>query len=62
VPEPPAEEVLIDTGVPGVLTGIPRLGDYGTFAIDDMSVEPDASGNANIVGAHEITLALYYVD
>jgi hypothetical protein len=62
VPEPPAEEVLIDTGVPGVLTGTPRLGDYGTFAIDEMSVEPDASGNANIVGAHEITLALYYVD
>jgi hypothetical protein len=62
VPEPPAEEVLIDTGVPGVLTGTPRLGDYGTFAIDDMSVAPDASGNANIVGAHEITLALYYVD
>jgi len=62
VPEPPAEEVLIDTGVPGVLTGVPRLGDYGTFAIDDMTVAPDASGNANIVGAHEITLALYYVD
>jgi hypothetical protein len=62
VPEPPTEEVLIDTGVPGVLTGVPRLGDYGTFAIDDMSVAPDASGNANIVGAHEITLALYYVD
>jgi hypothetical protein len=62
VPEPPAEEVLIDTGVPGVLTGIPLLGDYGTFAIDDMTVAPDASGNANIVGAHEITLALYYVD
>ncbi|MFZ5558387.1 MAG: hypothetical protein ACOZDY_16985 [Pseudomonadota bacterium] len=62
VPEPPAEEVLIDTGVPGVLTGIPRLGDYGTFALDDMKVEPDASGNANIVGAHEITLSLYYVD
>jgi hypothetical protein len=62
VPEPPTEEVLIDTGVPGVLNGVPRLGDYGTFAIDDMTVEPDASGNANIVGAHEITLALYYVD
>ena len=62
VPEPPTEEMLIDTGVPGVLTGIPRLGDYGTFAIDDMAVEPDASGNSNIVGAHEITLALYYVD
>jgi hypothetical protein len=62
VPEPPSEEVLIDTGVPGVLNGVPRLGDYGTFAIDDMTVAPDASGNANIVGAHEITLALYYVD
>jgi hypothetical protein len=62
VPEPPAAEVLIDTGVPGVLNGVPRLGDYGTFAIDDMTVAPDASGNANIVGAHEITLALYYVD
>ncbi len=62
VPEPPAEEVLIDTGIPGVLTGTPRLGDYGTFAIDDMTVAPDASGNSNIVGAHEITLALYYVD
>jgi hypothetical protein len=62
VPEPPTEEVLIDTGVPGVLNGVPRLGDYGTFAIDDMTVAPDASGNANIVGAHEITLALYYVD
>jgi hypothetical protein len=62
VPEPPTEEVLIDTGVPGVLSGVPRLGDYGTFAIDDMTVAPDASGNANIVGAHEITLALYYVD
>jgi hypothetical protein len=62
VPEPPTEEVLIDTGVPGVLNGVPRLGDYGTFAIDDMTVAPDASGNSNIVGAHEITLALYYVD
>ena len=62
VPEPPAEEVLIDTGVPGVLNGVPRLGDYGTFAIDDMTVAPDASGNSNIVGAHEITMALYYVD
>lgn len=62
VPDQVPEEILIDTGVPGVLSGTPRLGDYGTFAIDDMSVAPDASGNANIVGAHEITLALYYVD
>ncbi|MEN6533106.1 MAG: hypothetical protein ABFD89_05545 [Bryobacteraceae bacterium] len=62
VPDQVPEEILIDTGVPGVLSGTPRLGDYGTFAIDDMSVAPDASGNSNIVGAHEITLALYYVD
>ncbi|WP_321471505.1 hypothetical protein [uncultured Paludibaculum sp.] len=62
VPDQVPEEILIDTGVPGVLTGTPRLGDYGTFAMDDMSVAPDASGNSNIVGAHEITLALYYVD
>ena len=62
VPEPVPEEILIDTGVPGVLSGTPKLGDYGTFALDDMSVAPDASGNLNIVGAHEITLALYYVD
>jgi hypothetical protein len=45
-----------------VLTGAPRLGDYSAFAIDEMTVEPDASGNSNIAGAHEITLALYYVD
>ncbi len=62
VPDQVPEEILIDTGVPGVLSGTPRLGDYGTFAIDDMSVAPDASGNSNIVGAHEITLALYNVD
>ncbi|MBI4907304.1 MAG: hypothetical protein HY820_27010 [Acidobacteria bacterium] len=62
VPDQVPEEIMIDTGVPGVLSGTPRLGDYGTFAIDDMSVAPDASGNSNIVGAHEITLALYYVD
>jgi len=62
VPEPVPEEILIDTGVPGVLSGTPKLGDYGTFSLDDMSVAPDASGNMNIVGAHEITLALYYVD
>jgi len=62
VPEPPTEEVLIDTGVPGVLNGIPRLSDYGMFVIDDLSVEADASGNPNIAGAREITLELYYVD
>jgi len=59
---PVTEEILIDTGVPGVLSGTPKLGDYGAFALDDMSVAPDASGNMNIVGAREVTLALYYVD
>jgi len=62
VPEPPTEEVHIDTGVPGVLTGTPMVGDYGRFVLDNIDVLPDASGNRNIVGAREITLALYYVD
>jgi hypothetical protein len=62
VTSPVTEEILIDTGVPGVLSGTPRLGDYGTFALDDMAVAPDASGNMNIVGAREVTMALYYVD
>ena len=61
-PDDVPDEILIDTGVPGVLTGTPKLGDYGTFALDNMSVAPDASGNMNIVGAHEVTMALYYVD
>ena len=56
------EEVLIDTGVPGVVTGTPKLSDYGTFAVDNMEVLPDASGNSNIVGAQQVALALYYVD
>ncbi|GIW55505.1 MAG: hypothetical protein KatS3mg082_1909 [Nitrospiraceae bacterium] len=62
VPEPPAEEVLIDTGAPGTLAGTPRLGDYGTFILDDITVNADASGNQNIAGAREITMELYYVD
>jgi len=45
-----------------VLSGTPKLADYGDWALEDMSVVPDASGNLNIVGTHEITLALYYVD
>ena len=61
-PTPVPEEILYDTGVPGVLSGTPKLADYGTFALDDMEVAPDASGNMNIVGAHEVTMALYYVD
>jgi len=62
VPQPVPEEILIDTSVPGALSGTPKLSDYGSWALDDMSVAPDASGNLNIVGAHEIALALYYVD
>jgi hypothetical protein len=44
------------------LSGTPKLGDYGTFALDNMTVAPDATGNLNIAGAHEVTMALYYVD
>jgi hypothetical protein len=42
-----------------VLSGTPKLGDYGTFALDNMTVAPDATGNLNIAGAHEVTMALY---
>jgi hypothetical protein len=62
VATPVPDENLQDNGVPGVVSATPKLADYGTFALDQMEVLPDASGNANIVGAHEVTLALYYVD
>ena len=44
----------MDTGVPGVVTGTPKLSDYGTNARDNMEVLPDASGNSNIVGAQQV--------
>ena len=59
---PVPDENLQDNGVPGVVTGTPKLSDYGTFALDQMDVLPDASGNANIVGASEVAMALYYID
>lgn len=52
-PDDVPEEVLIDTGVPGIVTGTPKLSDYGTFAADNMEVLPDASGSSNIVGAQQ---------
>ena len=61
-PSPVPEEVLHDTGVPGIVLGTPKLGDYGTIALDDIQVQPDASGNMNIAGANEVAMALYYVD
>jgi len=61
-PDEVPDEVLIDTGVPGVVLGTPKLSDYGTFALDNLEVQPDASGNSNIVGAHQIAMTLYYVD
>jgi len=45
------------TESPAVVTGTPKLSDYGTFALDQMDVLPDASGNANIVGASEVAMA-----
>jgi hypothetical protein len=62
VAAPVPEEVLIDTGVPGIVYGTPKLLDYGSFAVDDLAVEPDAAGNLNITGATEIAMGLYYVD
>ena len=62
VPDAVPEEILIDTGVPGIVLGTPKLSDYGTFVMDNLEVQPDASGNANIVGAHSVAMALYYVD
>jgi len=62
VPTPVPEEILYDTGLPGLVSGTPKLADYGTFALDDIEVAPDAAGNMNIVSAHELAMSLYYVD
>ncbi|MCZ2152965.1 MAG: hypothetical protein LC114_03520, partial [Bryobacterales bacterium] len=62
VPTPVPEEILYDTGVPGIVTGTPKLGDYGTIALDDIQIQPDEAGNMNLVSAHEVAMALYYVD
>jgi hypothetical protein len=62
VPSPVPEEIMYDTGVPGVLTGTTRLADYAFFAVDDIQIAPDAAGNMNIVSAHEIAMTLFYVD
>ena len=59
---PVPDESFYDTGVPGAVTGTPVLGDYGTFAVDNLVVLPDASGNENVAGATGIILAAYYVD
>ncbi len=62
VASPVPQEVLLDTGVPGAVTATPMLTDYGTFALDNMVVTPDAAGNTNVVSASEVALSLYYVD
>ena len=62
VASPVPDENLQDTGVPGVVLCTPTLTDYGTYVADNIVVQPDASGNTNVVGATEITLGLYYVD
>ena len=62
VATPVPDENLQDNGVPGVVNGKPKLSDYGTFALDQIEVLPDASGKANIVGANEVAMSLYYID
>lgn len=59
---PVPEEILYDTGPPGIVTGTPKLGDYGTIALDDIEIQPDEAGNMNLTSAHEVAMALYYVD
>ncbi len=59
---PVPDEIFHDTGVPGAITGTPVLGDYGTFAVDNLVVVPDASGNDNVAGTTGMILAAYYVD
>jgi hypothetical protein len=59
---PVPEEIFHDTGVPGIVHGNPKLTDYGSFAVDDIEIEPDAAGNQNIAGATEVAMGLYYVD
>jgi hypothetical protein len=61
-PTPVPEEILYDTGLPGLLSGTAKLSDYGTFVLDDMEIAPDDAGNMNIVSAHEIAMTLFYVD
>ena len=62
-PTPVPEEILYDTGVPGVVTGTPKLSDYGTYRRWTISrCSRTTSGNMNIVSAHEIAMGLYYVD
>ena len=62
VAAPVPEELFHDTGVPGIVSGTPLLTDYGSFAVDNIVVQPDAAGNENIAGATEIAMGLYYVD
>ncbi len=62
VPTPVPEEIMYDTGAPGVITGTPLLSDYGTISLDQIDVAPDSSGNLNLVSAHEVAMGLYYVD
>ncbi len=59
---PVPDEIFHDTGVPGIVNGTPKLIDYGSFAVDDIQITPDAAGNQNITGATEIAMGLYYVD
>ena len=62
VAAPVPDELFHDTGVPGIVTGTPKLTDYGRYAVDNIVVLPDDSGNDNIAGATEIAMGVYYVD
>ena len=61
-PTPVPEEILYDTGVPGVVLGTHEALRLRDFVLDEMEVQPDDAGNMNIVSAHEIAMMLFYVD
>jgi hypothetical protein len=46
------DELFYDTGVPGIVTGTPKVTDCGRYAVDNIVVLPDDSGNDNIAGRH----------
>ena len=62
-PTPVPQEIMYDTGVPGIVTGTPKLADYGTFAVDDIGI---AAGRRrqreHRRRAPRSRWALYYVD
>ena len=61
VPSPGTDEQQWDNGVPGIVMVAPSQSAYNIITLDDISVTPDASGNANLVTADSFSVAMYVV-